>query len=232
MKLICKDKRQTQRDQAPSARGISSVSAELDRVLGPKTLGELEALEKQVKHKLRSDEDIDVDYWETLLKRLSIHKAKAKLRNVSQSVTSARLENLRRQQQQEALRLHQQLQAVIPLVDGDATQSQAQKSTMSTENLFLDPEPYLKLSTADKTLQIQGEAAFSRHVVSRMFEIAIPIPLTFPAAARKTQGTQSWLRTLWPVRKQDIWSQSSSCRVTRPRERFQGRPLACHEHAL
>ena len=160
MKVICKDRRQLSR-QGPSARGISSVSSELDRVLEPKNLEELEALEKQVKHKLRTDDSIDVDYWETLLKRLSIHKAKAKLRKVSQSVLNARLDALRKQQEQDAATFQKKLQ--------EATTSGGKNSTPGQVSIpdrqFLDPEPYLKLGQEDRHLTLLDAAAFSRDTV-------------------------------------------------------------------
>ena len=102
MKLVCKDRRQSTNSKGPSARCISAVATDLDRVLGPKNLQELETLEKQVKHKLRTDDSIDVDYWENLLNRLSIHKARAKLRNVSRDIIGARLLTLRKQQAEDA----------------------------------------------------------------------------------------------------------------------------------
>lgn len=176
MKLVCKDRRQTQRDQGRSARGISSVSSELDRVLGPKNHEELEALEKQVKEKLRSDEDIDVDYWETLLKRLAIHKAKAKLRKVSESVTNARLDALRKQQQQEAMLLQERLRenmssgASVELQGADEVASKAAVSTA------FDPEPFLKLSAEDKTMNIIDEVDFVRQTVSPQQSSTCRIP--------------------------------------------------------
>ncbi|KAG9620188.1 hypothetical protein KCU69_g22798, partial [Aureobasidium melanogenum] len=66
MKVICKDRRRAAPGKLQTARGMSSVTPEIDRLLAPKTHEQLETLEKQVKAKLRSNDDIDVDYWENL----------------------------------------------------------------------------------------------------------------------------------------------------------------------
>lgn len=160
MKVICKDRQQAVSAKAPSARGLSSVVSELDRVLEPKTSEELDTLEKQVKHKLQHDDTIDVDYWESLLARLAIHKAKAKLRKVSQSILGARLETLRKQQQHEASLLRTQVRGIIPL----GTDLIAQDLTITGH---LDPEPFLKLAQEDKALTSVDGVEFSRQIVSR-----------------------------------------------------------------
>ena len=157
MKVICKDRRRAAPSKLQSARGMSSVTPEIDRLLAPKTYEQLESLEKQVKAKLRSNDDIDVDYWENLLKSLSIYKAKARLRQVSSSVLGARLQSLRQQQEQEALALRSQ-------ITGDLHHA----SLPSTElpNLSsADPESLLRLSPEDKALVSIDEHDFTRKLV-------------------------------------------------------------------
>ncbi|GAB7344601.1 hypothetical protein MBLNU457_3093t3 [Dothideomycetes sp. NU457] len=156
MKLVCKDRRQTSNSKGPSARGLSAVAPELDRVLGPKNLQELETLEKQVKHKLRTDDSIDVDYWENLLKRLSVHKARAKLRNVSQDIIGARLSTLRKQQAEDAAILRTQVQQMV-------TDTSNTHTAITAGNL--DPEALLKLPQEDKSLTIVDESAFQAAVL-------------------------------------------------------------------
>jgi hypothetical protein len=112
--VICKDRRRNSRSTASEARGSSSVSADIDRLLSPKSYAELEALEGQVKRKLDSDEPIDYDYWEHLLRNLRVWKAKAKLRNVSQDVINGRLQTLRKQQEEAALSVQSRLQTLFP----------------------------------------------------------------------------------------------------------------------
>ncbi|EPE09796.1 hypothetical protein F503_07572 [Ophiostoma piceae UAMH 11346] len=70
---------------------LGSVAPEIDRLLRPKTLPQLEVLEKQFKDKLRSDAVIDTDYWEHLLKQLKIYKARAVVSNVTEASRAKRL---------------------------------------------------------------------------------------------------------------------------------------------
>ncbi|OAA55263.1 Cactin, domain protein [Niveomyces insectorum RCEF 264] len=80
-------------------RLIGSVAADIDGILRPKSLVQLEALEKQITAKLQraADEPIDTDYWEQLLKRLRVWKAKATLSTINEAVRAARLALLRKQ---------------------------------------------------------------------------------------------------------------------------------------
>ena len=171
MKVICKDCRQNSKTSAPEARGVSSVSADVDRLLGPKSYEELEVLEKQIRKKLDSNEPIDVDYWEHLLRRLMVWKAKAKMRRVSQTVISSRLQNLRKQQHEEAVAVCQKLQKILSdiecLLDGQATSSERITSTAIPYDAALDPEPSLKLRPEDKNLESLDEKEFLEKIVSR-----------------------------------------------------------------
>jgi hypothetical protein len=92
---LCTDRRQKLKPQGPEGRAVTSVASDVDRILSPKTLEQLEALEKQIKAKLQSDEPIDTDYWGELLKSLLVYKAKAKLTKVCAAIKEARVEMLR-----------------------------------------------------------------------------------------------------------------------------------------
>lgn len=155
MKVICKDRRQLSRNGAHNARGMSSISPDLDKLLAPKTYDQLESLEKQVRQKLRSNEPIDVDYWENLLKSISLYKAKASLRHVSQSVVGARLEKLRKQQEEDAAAIQTQMRVKISTASSDDNSSTSQPGvdvTVPTNGTVLDPEPLLRLNPEDKSL--------------------------------------------------------------------------------
>ncbi|KAI0441952.1 mid region of cactin-domain-containing protein [Xylaria telfairii] len=78
----------------PEARAVSSVTADVDRILGPKNIEQLEKLETQIQAKLRSDEVMDTDYWEQLLKSLQVYKAKAKLKKICDTIRENRLKLL------------------------------------------------------------------------------------------------------------------------------------------
>ena len=160
MKLVCKDKRQLYQGNAHFARGLSSVAPELDKVLEPKNLEQLEALEKQVRHKLRNDDSIDVDYWENLLKRLTIHKARAKLRKVSQDVVGSRLDTLKKQQAKEAALLQESFTRSTRAESDPTSPSAVAPKTAP----ILDPPPLLKLTKADGALKQMDMAIFARDI--------------------------------------------------------------------
>lgn len=90
LQTICSERRQKLEPQGPDDRVVSAVSSDVDKILSPKTYEQLEALEKQVKAKLQSNEDIDTDYWEQLLRSLLVWKAKAKLKKVYEAVKESR----------------------------------------------------------------------------------------------------------------------------------------------
>ncbi|KAI0457433.1 mid region of cactin-domain-containing protein [Xylaria acuta] len=78
----------------PEARAVSSVTSDVDRILGPKNIEQLEKLEGQIQAKLRSDEVMDTDYWEQLLKSLRVYKAKANLKKIYDTIQANRLKRL------------------------------------------------------------------------------------------------------------------------------------------
>ncbi|KAF2138087.1 uncharacterized protein K452DRAFT_234906 [Aplosporella prunicola CBS 121167] len=154
IKVICKDRRQKS-ESGSDARGVSSVSSDVDRLLAPKSLEELEGLEKQIRRKLESNEPIDVDYWEHLLRSLIVWKSKAKLRRVAQAVVNSRLQGLRMQQEQEALSVQERLRSIL-----SKPSSQGREQMANTATSSLDPEPFLKLRPEDKALECIEEQAF------------------------------------------------------------------------
>ncbi|KAI0096927.1 mid region of cactin-domain-containing protein [Nemania sp. FL0031] len=78
----------------PEARAVSSVTSDVDRILGPKNIEQLEKLEVQIQAKLHSDEVVDTDYWEQLLKSLQVYKAKARLKGIYDIIRDNRLKLL------------------------------------------------------------------------------------------------------------------------------------------
>ncbi|KFY58953.1 hypothetical protein V496_05885 [Pseudogymnoascus sp. VKM F-4515 (FW-2607)] len=182
MQIICNDRRQKLKPRGPEERAVSSVAADVDKLLGPKTYEQLEALEKQIRTKLRSNDDIDVDYWEQLLKSLLIWKAKAKLKKVYQSVLDSRLEVLRKQQQEDAEGVCSKLQSIITTVGpGVPTVAAIPYSQV------YDPEPFLKLGTDHKT-EILDESDFLRKVSAERVRILklgyVPMPQTAAEKAK------------------------------------------------
>ncbi|PQE22698.1 hypothetical protein CJF31_00001634 [Rutstroemia sp. NJR-2017a BVV2] len=176
MQIICNDRRQKLRPLGPDERAVSSVAADVDRLLGPKTYEQLETLEVQIRAKLRSNEPIDTDYWEQLLKSLLIWKAKAKLKKVYQSVLDTRLTALKKQQQEHAEAVQKNLQELLsgptPVIEeGSVGQDAVVAQTFLRPPHFeysqkYDPEPLLKLRVEDKSGEIIDESDFLKKIAA------------------------------------------------------------------
>ncbi|TAQ91576.1 hypothetical protein B7494_g8 [Chlorociboria aeruginascens] len=178
MQIICNDRRQKLKPMGHEGRAVSSVAADVDKLLGPKTYEQLEALEDQIRIKLRSNEPIDVDYWEQLLRSLLIWKAKAKLKKVYQSVLDSRMETLREQQQEDAEGVRQKLQEMLSgpalvteegsddAVNYVTTSRLARKQPNFQYSPKYDPEPLLKLRNEDKSSDMVDESVFLQKVVA------------------------------------------------------------------
>jgi hypothetical protein len=183
MLIICNDRRQKLKPLGPEVRAVSSVSSDVDKIMAPKSYEQLEALEQQIKTKLRTNKDIDVDYWEQMLRSLLIWKAKAKLKKVYQSVLDSRLESLRKQQAEDAQALRGKVQSMLmgPLTvvedsTGDpVSMSAAVQNTQPQLSLrhskTMDPEPLLKLRTEDKSLEVADETAFLQKVSAERLKV-------------------------------------------------------------
>lgn len=147
---------------------MSSVSADVDRLLAPKTYDQLETLEKQIRSKLDSNESIDVDYWEHLLRSLIVWKAKAKLRKISQSITKSKLNALRKQQRDEAIQVVRKLQTMLDSSEHVIKESEEHHTHAGGHGdgqAALDPEPLLKLPSDDKMLGHVEEKALLDQIV-------------------------------------------------------------------
>lgn len=152
MKVVCRDR---QKISAPEGRVLSSVAADINKILSPKTYEQLETLEVQVRRKLDSNEPIDTDYWEELLRSLTVWKARAKLKKVFQAVIEGRVQALRKQQKEEAESVRSKLAPIAPVIG----------EVVETRDLDLDPEPLLQLRPEDKALEIMDESVFLSRVV-------------------------------------------------------------------
>lgn len=154
MKVICRDRQKT---VTPEGRALNSVAADINKLLSPKSYEQLQNLEVQVKRKLNSNEPIDTDYWEELLRSLTVWKARASLKNVYQAIIDERVRDLRKQQRQEAESIREKLAPLAPVVSGDITNH--------AEFEGLDPDPLLQIRPEDKGLEIMDESAFLNQVV-------------------------------------------------------------------
>ena len=159
------------------------MSADIDKLLAPKTYEQLETLEVQVKKKLDSDEPIDYDYWEQLLRNLRIWKAKAKLRRVSQEIVKERLQALRKQQADAAASVQERLQEKL---------GSSSATTLAYDAAF-DPQPALKLQTDDKALAQVDEKKFLEDIVS--VRPANGMHILTRSGERTQEDTEAWLRS-------------------------------------
>lgn len=121
----------------------------------------------QVKRKLDSDEPIDYDYWEQLLRSLRVWKAKAKLRRVSQEIVKERLQTLRKQQAEAAASVQANIYSMLK---GNDEAAEVQPTTVAYD-AAMDPEPMLKLRAEDKALPQVEEKSFLEHVTAERRKI-------------------------------------------------------------
>lgn len=152
------------------------MSADVDRLLSPKSLKELEVLEQQISGKLQSNEPIDVEYWEQLLRNVAVYKSRAELDAVYKTIIESRLNDLRKEQRGQAEQAKEKLRLVLTNVentsDGADETPDAKSSappgqrTAMRYSKELDPEPLLKLRAEDKGLDVLDEKEFMDKIVS------------------------------------------------------------------
>lgn len=145
-----------------------AVSTDVDRLLGPKSFEQLTTLEKQIHSKLQSNEPIDVEYWEQLLRSIAVYKAKAELDEVYKSIIQGRMTDLRLEQKQEAELARDRLSVVLGSVDASELSPSEERLPSDPQVVYsqmLDPEPHLKLSSDDKALDVVKEEEFVDRIV-------------------------------------------------------------------
>jgi hypothetical protein len=77
MMVVCKDRIDRIRiSQRMGTDAAAAVESDIDALLVGKSYDHLVALQGQIQSKLSSGEPVDVDYWENLLKKLLVGKAK------------------------------------------------------------------------------------------------------------------------------------------------------------
>lgn len=77
MMVVCKDRLDTiDNNKRMGAVTAAAVEADITALLSGKSYDHLVTLQKQIQGKLTSGEPVDVDYWEGLLNKLLVWKAK------------------------------------------------------------------------------------------------------------------------------------------------------------
>ncbi|KAJ3734373.1 mid region of cactin-domain-containing protein [Lentinula guzmanii] len=114
MMVVCKDRLdRIKTGQRMGVEAAAVVENDIAALLSGKTYNELASLQRQIQTKLTSGEPLDTDYWEALLKKILVWKAKANLKSLHEVVVRNRLEQLRKRQRDEALQAQEELLAGV-----------------------------------------------------------------------------------------------------------------------
>ncbi len=162
MKILCEHRRHSLLPSGATGR-VTSVSADVDRLLRPKSLEQLSVLERQVKEKLSSNEQIDEEYWEQLLDSIGLFKAKAQLKAGYQVLLDARLQALQQEQVEEARLVRVRMKNLAE----DAESPTAGPTPVYSR--ALDPSPALKAGNEDKGVEVLDESLFLEKAVRPCF---------------------------------------------------------------
>ena len=77
MMVVCKDHLdRIQTNERMGVEAAAAVESDISALLSGKTYDDLVALQRRIQEKLTSGEPVDTDYWEGLLKKLLVWKAK------------------------------------------------------------------------------------------------------------------------------------------------------------
>ncbi|KAL7170323.1 hypothetical protein ACSBR2_035233 [Camellia fascicularis] len=108
-------------------RGLhSSIETDVKNLLQGKSYGELEALQSQIESQMRSGTAKVVEYWEAVLKRLHIYKAKACLKEIHTKMLRKHLEHLEQPLEgEENLEPEQSLSPIEEETDHDEKDAEA-----------------------------------------------------------------------------------------------------------
>ncbi|TRM68403.1 mid region of cactin-domain-containing protein [Schizophyllum amplum] len=177
MMVVCKDRLdRIKSDQRLGRAAAAAVEADISALLAGKTYEQLSSLQRQVQDKLTSGEPVDTDYWEGLLQKLLVWKAKAKLKSLHEVVVRNRLEQLRKRQRDQALQAQEEL-----LGRAAASAKLAQPGTQ--ELVEEEKEPYdramspplidiLKLPAEEREIDIMTEKEALAALIKRRREVA------------------------------------------------------------
>ncbi|KAJ8122724.1 hypothetical protein ONZ43_g1148 [Nemania bipapillata] len=150
LRTLLADHRMKLKPMGPEARAVSSVTSDVDRILGPKNIEQLEKLEGQIQAKLHSDEVVDTDYWEQLLKSLQVYKAKARLKKIYDTIVDNRLKLLAEADPAEATRI----------ADSNSTAQATPKDQPAAPAAISRPKPIIPSAPAASSIP-PGTARFA-----------------------------------------------------------------------
>ncbi|KAF7776334.1 hypothetical protein Agabi119p4_4727 [Agaricus bisporus var. burnettii] len=143
MMVVCKDHLERVKDSDRIGfEGTAAVESEVTALLAGKSYDDLASLQRRIQDKLTSGEPIDTDYWENLLKKLLVWKAKAKLKSFHEVVVRNRLEQLRKRQRDEALQAQEELLAGVARAASKKVSLVIPVDIKGTEEVGEEIEPY------------------------------------------------------------------------------------------
>ncbi|CAG8504433.1 14094_t:CDS:10 [Funneliformis mosseae] len=168
MIVVCDDK--LSELQAEEKNLTSNVTAvvkdDINKLLAGKTYEQLNKLQAQIQQKLSGQEAVEVEYWEQQLKTITVWKAKAKLKAMHEIVLHKRLEQLRRKQRQEAIKVQEELETALAShnlhvrIEGrhepldEAVLEEEDDSLIEEYDVSMSPKPFDKLPREDKQYDI------------------------------------------------------------------------------
>ncbi|KAK2466484.1 hypothetical protein APHAL10511_002126 [Amanita phalloides] len=185
MMVVCKDRLERIRsNEQMGMEAAAAVETDITALLSGKSYDQLAALQRKVHDKLTSGEPVDTEYWENLLKKLLVWKAKAKLKSLHEVVVRNRLEQLRKRQRDEALHAQEELLAgvaksaskkvsdsvILPVqVDlyGVAEKTEPYDRAMSPERLDI-----AKLNSDDRQIRIVNEEDDKQDLYQKRHSVA------------------------------------------------------------
>ncbi|XP_047945164.1 cactin-like [Salvia hispanica] len=125
-------------------RGLhTSIEADVKSLLQGKTYSELEALQSQIESQMRSGTAKVVEYWEAILKRLHIYKAKACLKEIHTSMLRRHLERLETPSEGENIKTE-------PAQELDEQESDQDKEVMDYVGARASPTPVTEVEAPDE----------------------------------------------------------------------------------
>lgn len=165
MMVVCKDR--LDKIKGISTAAAATVESDVTALLAGKSYEHLATLQKQIQAKLASGEPVDTDYWEALLKKLIVWKAKAKLKSLHEVVVRNRLEQLRKRQRDEALQAQEELLAGVA-----RSAAQSVKGGRSVAAVAKEPDvPAESVEPYDRSMSPPLVEALELSAEEREFEI-------------------------------------------------------------
>ncbi|WFD05449.1 hypothetical protein MVES1_000779 [Malassezia vespertilionis] len=186
--IVVDDKLHTHRGESTS-RVDRAIDAEINTMLSHKTAAELSELQAQIRAKLRSGEPIEVEYWESLLRRTVVWRSIATLQTCHETVLEHRVAQLQRLQRTEAKRheaaVAEQIQAPAsaPAPSSRVWNADMEPSAYDPAQLTYE-ERLLPVCTLDKQRQALKEARAK--VLNARF-----VPRNMPARHRADDAQES-----------------------------------------